>query len=187
MLNKVVDIIDIRYWHYNTEGLWAPEGGKNMAPRQWMRKMKVGKTGFNEAYKAVREMRDRYPDKAVTFFAQQYPDYGWAILMAGGSLPNIPISSQNADKWQKTFLKDVCQMTPIEGQDCVAIGHQENGYLIYPQGDTPSIAVPGGKYQVFTIDVKQGSIKLLQKSVRLQGTFTPHDKSSGQLIWLRTQ
>ena len=187
MLNKVVDIIDIRYWHYNTEGLWAPEGGKNMAPRQWMRKMKVGKTGFNEAYKAVREMRDRYPDKAVTFFAQQYPDYGWAILMAGGSLPNIPISSQNADKWQKTFLKDVCQMTPIEGQDYVATGREGIGYLIYPQGDSPTLAVPAGKYQLFTIDVKQGSIKLLQKSVRLQGTFTPQDKSSGQLIWLRAQ
>ena len=187
VLNKVVDIIDIRYWHYNTEGLWAPEGGKNMAPRQWMRKMKVGKTGFNEAYRAVREMRDRYPDKAVTFFAQQYPDYGWAILMAGGSLPNIPIASTHADKWQKTFLKDVCLMTPIEGHDCVAIGHEGTGYLIYPQGDTPSITVPNGKYQLFTIDMKQGTVKQLQSSVRLQGTFTPQHKSSGQLIWLRAQ
>ena len=187
VLNKVVDIIDIRYWHYNTEGLWAPEGGKNMAPRQWMRKMKVGKTGFNEAYRAVREMRDRYPDKAVTFFAQQYPDYGWAILMAGGSLPNIPIASTHADKWQKAFLKDVCQMNPIEGHDCVAIGHEGTGYLIYPQGDTPTIAVPAGKYQLFTIDMKQGTVKQLQNSIRLQGTFTPQPKSSGQLLWLRAQ
>jgi len=88
-LSKVVDIIDIRYWHYNTQGLWAPEGGKNMAPRQWMRKMKVGKTGPDEAYRAVREYRDRYPDKAVTFFSQQFPSYGSAILKAGGSLPNV--------------------------------------------------------------------------------------------------
>lgn len=27
-LSKVVDIIDIRYWHYNTKGLWAPQAGK---------------------------------------------------------------------------------------------------------------------------------------------------------------
>ena len=187
VLSKVVDIIDIRYWHYNTEGLWAPEGGKNMAPRQWMRKMKVGKTGFKEAYQAVREMRDRYPDKAVTFFAQQYPDYGWAILMAGGSLPNIPISDRNADKWQKTFLKEVCQMKPIDAHDCVAIGHEGIGYLLYPQGDSPTLAVASGKYQLFTIDMKQGTIKPLQNSTRLQGTFTPQHKSSGQLLWLRAQ
>ena len=187
VLNKVIDIIDIRYWHYNTEGLWAPEGGKNMAPRQWMRKMKVGKTGFNEAYRAVREMRDRYPDKAVTFFAQQYPDYGWAILMAGGSLPNIPINGNTADKMQKTFLRDVCQMTPVEGQDCIAIGRQDTGYLIYPQGGKPSIAVPNGRYQVYAIDMKSGAIKLLQKSVRLQGSFTPASTPSGHLFWLRAQ
>ena len=184
-LNKVVDIIDIRYWHYNTEGLWAPEGGKNMAPRQWMRKMKVGKTGFSEAYKAVREMRDHYPDKAVTLFAQQYPDYGWAILMAGGSLPNIPISDKQADKLQKQFLQDVCEMTPMEGEDCVAIGSKDKGYLIYPQGDTPSIAVPKGTYRVYTIDMKQGDIRLQQKSVRLQGNYRPANGSSGQLLWLR--
>ena len=87
-LNKVVDIIDIRYWHYNTEGLWAPEAGKNLAPRQWMRKMKVGKTGFNEVYRAVSEYRERYPDKAVTYFSQGYADYGQAVLKAGGSLAN---------------------------------------------------------------------------------------------------
>ena len=184
-LNKVVDIIDIRYWHYNTEGLWAPEGGKNMAPRQWMRKMKVGKTGFSEAYKAVREMRDHYPDKAVTLFAQQYPDYGWAILMAGGSLPNIPISDKQADKLQKQFLQDVCEMTPMEGENCVAIGSKDKGYLIYPQGDTPSIAVPKGTYRVYTIDMKQGDIRLQQKSVRLQGNYRPANGSSGQLLWLR--
>ena len=184
VISKVVDIIDIRYWHYNTEGLWAPEGGKSMAPRQWMRKMKVGKTGFKEAYKAVKEMRDRYPDKAVTFFAQQYPDYGWAILMAGGSLPNIPISYKQADKLQKRFLKDVCEMTPIEGQNCVAIGCKGKGYLVYPQGDAPSISVPKGTYRVYTIDMKHGDIKRIQEKVRLQGTFVPQDRRSGQIFWL---
>ena len=184
-LNKVVDIIDIRYWHYNTEGLWAPEGGKNMAPRQWMRKMKVGKTGFNEAYRAVREMRDRYPDKAVTFFSQQYPDYGWAILMAGGSLPNIPINDKTADKLQRTFLQDVCQMAPVEGQDCIAIGHADTGYLIYPQGEAPSIPVTNGKYEEYTIDMKSSTIKLLRKGLRLNATLNLRNVAGGTLVWLR--
>ena len=34
---KLVDIIDIRYWHYKVDGLYAPEGGKNLAPRQHAR------------------------------------------------------------------------------------------------------------------------------------------------------
>lgn len=187
-LNKVVDIIDIRYWHYNTEGIWAPDGGKNMAPRQWMRKMKVGKTGFKEAYRAVREMHDRYPDKAITFFAQQYPDYGWAILMAGGSLPNIPIRSQEKSaKMQQVFLKDVCQMSPIEGTDCIATGKAGTGYLVYPQGDSPTISVPTGKYQLYVIDMKSGAIKLQQKSIRLQGPFTFKTISTNQILWLRAQ
>ena len=183
-LNKVVDLIDIRYWHYNTEGLWAPEGGKNMAPRQWMRQMKVGKTGFNEAYRAVREMRDRYPDKAVTFFAQQFPDYGWAILLAGGSLPNIPIRS-DAGKIQCTFLEDVCQMSPVEGEDCIAIGHPDKGYLIYPQGEATSIPVTKGKYEEYTIDMKSGAIKLQRKALRLNATFNPRSLAPGTLVWLR--
>jgi len=184
ILNKVVDIIDIRYWHYNTNGLWAPEGGKNMAPRQWMRKMKVGKTGFAEAYKAVREMRDRYPDKAVTFFAQQFPEYGWAILMAGGSLPNIPV--RPADKLQNVFLKEVCLMTPVEGQNCIAIGREGKGYLVYPQGGTPAITVADGKYQVYAIDMKHGDIRLLKKAMRLQGSLPTLDSPTGQLLWLRS-
>ena len=70
ILNKVVDIIDIRYWHYNTDSLWAPAAGKNMAPRQWMRKMKVGKTGIDQANQAIQEMRERYPDKTIIHSSQ---------------------------------------------------------------------------------------------------------------------
>ena len=187
ILNKVVDIIDIRYWHYNTKGLWAPEGGKNMAPRQWMRKMKVGKTGFDEAYKSVKEMRDRYPNKAVTFFSQQYPDYGWAILMAGGSLPNIPINNMTADNIQKQFLQDVCQMTPLEGKGCVALGNAGTGYLIYAQADDISLPIADGKYTIYNINSKNGAIQQRQKKVVMKGAFNPEETRSGQLFWLKKQ
>jgi hypothetical protein len=77
-------------------------------------------------------------------------------------------------------------MTPIESKDCVTIGHQSKGYLVYPQGEAPTIPVSSGKYQLYTIDMKNGTIRLQQKSIRLQGTFTPTNNSlSGQLLWLR--
>lgn len=173
ILNKVVDIIDIRYWHYNTNGLWAPPAGKNMAPRQFMRKMKVGKTGFNEAYKAVREYRDRYPDKAVTFFAQQYPQYGWAILMAGGSCPNVRI---NNDK----LKEDICGMKPTDGDNCVAMGNGDKGYLIYATGSNAGIDVAPGKYNIYKVDGKSGDVKLTIKSAKIEGKYAVQD----HIVWL---
>ena len=70
VLSKVVDIIDIRYWHYSDKGLWAPTEGKNMAPRQWMRKFPVGKTSHDDVEKAIEEYQNKYPDKIVIYNAQ---------------------------------------------------------------------------------------------------------------------
>lgn len=47
------------------DGLYAPEGGKNLAPRQHARKMKVGKVTFDEAYRAVSEYRKKFPEKRL--------------------------------------------------------------------------------------------------------------------------
>ena len=69
---------------------------ENMAPRQHMRKMKVGKVTFTEAYKAVNEYRQKFPQKAVTFYAQNYPAMGWAVFMAGGSCPVIPCTDKGS-------------------------------------------------------------------------------------------
>ncbi len=176
-LSRVVDIIDIRYWHYNTQGLWAPTAGANMAPRQWMRKMKVGKTGFDEAYKAVREMRDKYPDKAVTFYSQQYPAYGWAILMAGGSLPSVKIGSEK-------LLMALARMKPVDGEGCVALGDSSAGYLVYARSGAVSLPVAAGRYRVNTVDTRSGEVRVKQKMVTLQGTYTASDTKDGEVVWL---
>lgn len=180
-LSKVVDIIDIRYWHYNTKGLWAPQAGKNLAPRQFMRKMKVGKTGFAEAYNAVNEYRMKYPDKAVTFFSQQYPQYGWAILMAGGSCPNVKIES---DK----LLADLTKMSHISGEgnsDYQVIGNAEVGYLIYTHtdGDIP-LNVKAGKYALHEINTKTGKVDTVKKSESTEGKYTISGKGSNKVYWL---
>ena len=196
-LSKVVDIIDIRYWHYNSEGLWAPEGGRNMAPRQWMRKVKVGKTGFDEAYRAVREMRDSYPDKAVTFFSQQYPSYGWAILMAGGSLANVPLKgagstegkgadAAKADRLSGALLHDIAQMRPIDGKGCLALGSSERGYLVYTKEAEVALDIAPGRYNLYSVDTKTGEVKLLQKSaVYKNNIFGIADAPADRVYWLR--
>lgn len=180
-LSKVVDIIDIRYWHYNTQGLWAPPAGKNMAPRQFMRKMKVGKTGFAEAYKAVKEYRTKYPDKAVTFFAQQYPQYGWAILMAGGSCPNVPVKDGK-------FLSDVAKMAYISGEGDSKqqmIGSPEVGYVIYSHDGHPTMnGIKPGTYATYAIDVQDGKVERLSKKEKLDGSSTITNFGNDKVLWL---
>ncbi|MBQ6063403.1 MAG: pectate lyase [Prevotella sp.] len=184
ILNKVVDIIDIRYWHYNTEGLWAPQEGKNMSPRQWMRKMKVGKTGFQEVYRAVRECRDRYPDKAITYFSQQYPAYGWAVLMGGGAMSNIPIDLDNATPLQRQMLQDAYAMRPIDGEGCVALGDENIGYLVYTLSETVSIPIPTGKFDIYSVHPKTGNITPTHRNAKLQQAFQT-TTSPDKIFYLR--
>lgn len=184
ILNKVVDIIDIRYWHYNTEGLWAPEAGKNMAPRQWMRKMKVGKTGFEEVYKAVRECRESYPDKAVTYFSQQFPAFGWAVFFGGGSLPNIPIAPNNATTLQMKMLEESTTMQPFDGKGSVALGNERKGYIVYTLADNATIAIDSGRYDIYSIHPKTGDITLQDKNAKLEREYQVKAPAH-HIVWLR--
>jgi hypothetical protein len=86
--SKIVDIIDIRYWLYRDDGtLYAPKGGLNLAPRQHARLTDPGKVSAESVYRAVNEYRTRYPEKAVLYYSEGYPQHGQAVFDAGGSLP----------------------------------------------------------------------------------------------------
>ncbi len=186
VLSQVVDIIDIRYWHLNTEGLWAPDAGRNMAPRQWMRKVKVGKTGFMEVYRAVRECHDRYPGKAITYYSQQYPAYGWAVAMGGGSIPNIPIQAAHGSSLQQTLLNDMGAMQPFDSKGCLSTGDGSHGYVVYTLGDSAcEVNVAAGQYDIHTVDASTGAITLLRKNQRLEGSFTPPETASDKVFWLK--
>lgn len=161
--SKLVDIIDIRYWHYNTDGVYAPEGGKNLAPRQHARKMKVGKVTFDEAYKAVSEYATRYPDKAVTYYAQNYPDMAWAVLMGGGSCPAIKVDNDE-------FLADVAAMKVVAGAVPMLSG--DNGAVVYArESGNVSVDLPKGRYSLMSIDPKSGKTSVLNKRMSINGDY----------------
>ena len=63
--SKIVDIIDIEQWYNHQKGQYAPPGGMNMAPRQYMRKIRGGSVRFDDVYRAVAEYRTSYPDKEI--------------------------------------------------------------------------------------------------------------------------
>lgn len=176
----VVDIIDIRYWHYNTDSIYAPAGGKNLAPRQHARKMKPGKVTFDEAYKAVSEYRSKYPDKAVTYYAQNYPALSWGIFMGGGSLAGIPVKDDE-------FLKAAAGMNIIDSSsDTYKMLGNENSCIIYSHG-AGDISVPlkAGKYTITAFDAKTGEKKSVKKSVKIGEGFSLNAPGSEQ-VWMIT-
>lgn len=159
----VVDIIDIRYWHYKNDGsVYAPLGGLNLAPRQHARLEKVGKVTFNEAYKAVNEYRTKYPDKVVTYYTQNYPDMAWAVFMAGGSIPTLTIND-------KEFLKAAAQMNVelVKGDNYKLLVKSGTGYIIYSQSKSEiPIQLEPGKYILKSIDNNSGKIVVLNNAVK---------------------
>ena len=104
----IVDLIDIRYWHYQADGTtYEPKGGQNLAPRQHARLLKPKKTSFEQVYRAVKEYKLKYPNKAVVYSGDSYPEFAMAAFMAGGSLPSL---SNDIDP---ELLKLATNMKPV--------------------------------------------------------------------------
>ena len=149
-----VDIINIEQWWYNKKGLYAPEGGKNIAPRQYLRRLRPGKVTFADVYRSVVECRSQWPDKAVVYYANAYDQFGWAVLMAGGSCPAIPVRDD-------AFLKAVATMNPAVSTDgSYVIMNTAGDCVIYVDTDQVYIArgLSDGTFAVRKIDEKTGIV-----------------------------
>jgi hypothetical protein len=152
-LAQYIDLIDIRYWHLQADGsAYAPMGGQNLAPRQHARLLKPKKSSFEQVYLAVKNYRQLYPSKAVMYSSDSFDQFGWAVLMAGGSLPVLPALPAN-------FLKAVTNMKPVEGKQYL-LSNQNKEWIIYcNQGEHTIPQVdPKQIYQLVWIDPKNGTI-----------------------------
>jgi hypothetical protein len=155
-----IDVIDIRYWHYRSDSsAYAPLGGQNLAPRQHARLVKPGKTSFEQVYRAVAEYRTKYPNKAVIYSGDSFDSYGWAVLMAGGSLPVIPAIAD------KNFLSDAATMdiVPLSNgaKDQWMLGNKEKEYVVYNASSSSSLVDltnVKGQYKVQWINPSNGSL-----------------------------
>jgi hypothetical protein len=151
-----VDIIDIRYWSYTADGnLYAPEGGKHLSPRQHLRQTKQKSGGFAAVVKAVREYRDRFPEKAVTYYADMHCPSGrdgWAVLIGGGSLPNVRLPEKLA--------RSVVSMVPaddiVEGNGVWQLANRGGDCLAYVEKPGNTLQVnsrsAAARYRVHWID-----------------------------------
>jgi hypothetical protein len=182
--SSVIDLIDIRYWHYQEDGTtYEPKGGQNLAPRQHARLLKPKRTSFEQVYRAVSEYRKKYPNKAVTYSGDSYDQLGWAVFMATGSmavLPQLPIE----------FLSDASSMKMMESNsDKQWMLSNGKDFIVYANSNDPvKMNLPAGSYQIKLIDPKTG--KLLAEEKRIQGG-TVREFSLGQqtpvVLWVRSK
>lgn len=177
--NRVVDLVDIRYWHYQADGkAYEPKGGQNLAPRQHARLLKPTKTSFEQVYRAVREYRLKYPTKAVVYSGDSYPEFSWAAFMAGGSLPSLP----GVDK---TLLAAAATMKPLEGEvhDQYILSDGKS-YIIYNNGKSQLTIVNNGKeYTLVWFDPTTGK-KIKEETAagdKIKSLATSQDKT---VVWI---
>jgi hypothetical protein len=180
----VVDLIDIRQWHYQEDGtIYEPKGGQNLAPRQHARLLKPKRTSFEQVYRAVNEYKLKFPTKVVIYSGDSYDRYGWAVFMAGGSMAVLPVLP-------KEFLEDASSMESIPSNSKTQwmLGNGKN-FIVYFQGvEAVKLKLANSKYQPSWLDPSTG--KVLSTEKELEGgrdMVFNNSKGSPVILWVRSK
>ena len=186
-LAPTIDVIDIRYWHYQADGTaYAPAGGQNLAPRQQARQFKPKPTSFEQVYRAVNEYRQKYPDKAVMYSGPNFDKLGWAVFMAGGSLPNLPAAVNAKLLTDASFMKAV--VLTGNPKDQWALGNLAKGYIIYTNSAAaaPITLDAAATYQVSWIDPDTGNTLSAPKQIKGSKMTNWNSPAKGAaVLWLK--
>lgn len=177
--NKTIDLIDIRYWHYQQNGTaYAPQGGVSLAPRQHARLLKPKRSSAEQVYRAVREYRSQYPGKAVLYSADGYDAFGWPVFMAGGSLADIPVINAPG------FLSAAASMLPVDMPDSTqfALRNDRNEYIVYSTSATIQLDLSKGAFKACWIDAKDGNVIRTDKNIKENVLKSPI--TGAVVLWL---
>ncbi len=184
---SVIDVIDVRYWSYRPDSsAYAPKGGINLAPRQHARLEKTGSRSFNSVYRSVIEYRMRFPEKAVIYSEGRFDAYGWAVFMAGGSLPVLP------QEISKDFLISASSMKPVENaknaEELSMLSNNKGEYIIHLSAQNKvelDYSSYKGSYVVRYVDLKTGQITRDKKVIKAGSKVSltnPYDSIS--ILWI---
>jgi hypothetical protein len=154
----VVDVITFRYWWQTDKGLFAPDGGLNLSPRQFQRQWKGGAPSDLNLATMAAEYRGKFPAKAVIAASEQGTDFsraGWAYVCAGGSLPILPRTTD------EKLLAAIPQMQPwvADGSKKIwALRQAGKQILIFGGGEVDLSAEPG-VFRVNSVNPQTGEVK----------------------------
>jgi hypothetical protein len=175
--SATVNVIDFQYWWVTDKGTFAPKGGQNLSPRQFERTWKGGKPADHNLATMAATYRQRFPDKAVI---ANFSQGGWAFLCAGGSMPNLPRSTE------PKLLAAIPRMQPwsdacTEGSWILReSGHQ---YLVYSSPGSaaePDLSAEPGSFDVQRVNLETGKLTSLSPVVASKATQLP----KAAVLWL---
>jgi hypothetical protein len=147
----VVDVIDFRYWWRTDKGEFAPNGGLNLAPRQFERQFRGGKPSDADLASMAAEYRAKFPGKAVI---QNAGRGGWAFVCAGGSIPELPMTTD------EKLLAAIPRMQPWpmgDGNKIFALREAGKQFLIYGGGEL-DLSGESGTFRVNTVNPRTGEV-----------------------------
>lgn len=148
--SEIISVIDIRYWWYQSnQELYAPKGGKHLAPRQHARLQKQKSSSFDQVYRAVREYKDQFPKKAVLYSVNN--NHGWAVFMAGGSILNIP------KPLPSKIHSIIPKMKPLNFDN-----NHEKTYGLYIPGQAYMIYIKSNTNKIYDLPNASGKIELIE-------------------------
>ncbi len=155
--SAVVDVIAFRYWWQMDNGLYAPPGGKNLAPRQWQRLIKSSPPSDLNLATMAAEYRGRFPTKPVIAASEQglrLDRCGWAYLCAGGSMPNLPRTTDT------NLLAAIPRMKPwaeASKKERWVLREASNQMLIYGGGEM-DLSGEAGTFRVNVVNTRTGEV-----------------------------
>lgn len=211
---RQVVAVDMRYWQYRPDGsLWAPEAGRNLAFREM-----IGRdfgsavdapppTTPEQAYRQVREYRDRYPHLAIVAWQNNVGPV--PALMAGAAqvLMRNPSAGHGQGRTvdrtpldpfvREHLATDLHRMAPRDGlvrdaeRTWVLADDSLRTMLVYSL-DGPTIAfatpLPVGAYQGLWFDPRTGATRLLNTAAQPRpGVDIPKPSGEEWLLLLRAR
>ena len=176
----VVDIICFRYWWQTEKGLFAPDGGQNLSPRQLERPWKGGSPSDENLAAMAAEYRQKFPGKVVIASGEDVAiNHGaWAFVCAGGSMPNLPATTDSK------LVAAIPQMQPWladNGKKIWALREPGRQVLIYGHsGAEVDLSGETGAFRVNAVDPATGNVTRGNQIMQAGSTL----KLTGGVIWL---
>jgi hypothetical protein len=176
----IVDVICFRYWWQTDKGLFAPKGGQNQSPRQFERQWKGGSPTDEDLAVMAAEYRQKFTDKAIIASGEDVDmnRSGWAFVCAGGSMPNLPRTTDAA------LLAAITKMQPCPEatkDDSWTLREPGKQFLIYGNGSVDfDLSAESGVFHVNIVNPKTGAVTS-GETVQAGGKVKLPDT---EIIWL---
>lgn len=166
--SAVVDVICFRYWWQTGRGMFAPEGGQNLSPRQLERQSKGGTPTDEDLAVMAAQYRSHFPDKAVIASGEDEKLRGsWAFLCAGGSMPALP---QTTDAHLLAAIPRMQPWSDASNGNCRVLREPGKQLLVYSTGNGElDLSGESGTFKARVVNEETGSVAAESQTIQAGG------------------